>query len=139
MCIRDRSLLDQALRTQPAAAGETAASPTPPGGCILVLDTHSGDVLTVANAPRFDVNQMIRPSGDTWNATITDPRHPLFPRATQMTVPPGSVFKVLSAAAMLESSDINPAEHRFCQGATLIDRTGTAATSSGTSEPATTR
>ncbi len=114
------SLLDQALRTQPAAAGETAASPTPPGGCILVLDTHSGDVLTVANAPRFDVNQMIRPSGDTWNATITDPRHPLFPRATQMTVPPGSVFKVLSAAAMLESSDINPAEHRFCQG--YLDR-----------------
>lgn len=118
------SLLDQALAgsSNLDVSGDQldGSAPVPTGGCILVLDAHSGDVLTIANAPRFDLNQMLRPSEDVWNATIEDPRHPLFPRATQMTAPPGSVFKVLSAAAMLESSDLNPLAHQFCQG--YLDR-----------------
>jgi penicillin-binding protein 2 len=111
-------LLDEALAGQ--SNSNEKPSPTPPGGCILVMDAHSGDILTIANAPRFDLNLMVRPSGDTWNSTVNDPRHPLFPRATQMTVPPGSVFKVLSAAAMLEATDVDPLSHRFCQG--YLDR-----------------
>lgn len=103
------SLLDAALNSRTETEG-------PPGGCILVMDAHSGEILTIANAPRFDVNLMVRPGGDAWNATVNDSRSPMFPRATQMTVPPGSVFKMLTAAAMLESSEINPLEHQYCQG-----------------------
>jgi len=89
---------------------------TVPGGCLVALDVHSGAVLVAANAPRFDLN--IPASGDAvgWNRLLNDPRKPLFSRATQMAIPPGSVFKPLSAIALLESKSIDPDEPFGCQG-----------------------
>ncbi len=110
-------LLDEALAGT-VTTGEPDDPPqiVPTGGCIIALDVHSGEVLALANAPRFDLRQMVRPDAELWQRTLDDPRHPLFPRATQMTVPPGSVYKVLTAIAGLQASAIDPAQHIFCQG-----------------------
>lgn len=110
------SLLDAAI--QPNSEG---AQPLPPGGCIVVVDVSSGDLVAIANAPRYDLNLMSGGDAVGWKATVDDPRHPLFPRATQMMVPPGSVFKVLTAVAMLEATDTDPHEHFLCEG--YLDRT----------------
>ena len=55
-----------------------------------------------------------------WNRTLADERQPFFPRVAQMTVPPGSVFKVLTSVALLESGLIDPDAYYHCQG--YLDR-----------------
>jgi penicillin-binding protein 2 len=60
------------------------------------------------------------PDPHAWQAAISDVRRPFFPRVTQMTIPPGSVFKILTAIALLESGRIDPDEPFFCQG--YLDR-----------------
>ena len=63
------------------------------GGCIVVLDVRSGAIVATASAPRYDLNLLLNPSPEEWQAVLDDPRRPLFPRATQMMLPPGSTFK----------------------------------------------
>lgn len=111
------SLLDSSISSRSAAAtDDVTAPPAPPGGCVVVVDVSSGEVVAMANAPRYDLNLLTNANSKEWQATVDDPRHPLFPRATQMMVPPGSVFKVLTAVAMLEGSDIDPRTNTFCNG-----------------------
>ena len=101
------SLLDTALTAQPATESEEEPL-TPKGGCVIVMDAFSGDVLAMANAPRFDLNMLVQPSADEWKATMDDTRHPLFPLASEMTVPPGSVFKVLTLSLIHISEPTRP-------------------------------
>ena len=49
-------------------------------------------------------------------ALLADPAHPLFHRAIQMALPPGSVFKTVTAVALLESAGLDPAATFYCQG-----------------------
>ncbi|MGD9855789.1 MAG: peptidoglycan D,D-transpeptidase FtsI family protein [Planctomycetaceae bacterium] len=115
-------LLDDAITptTPTVDPGTSAEAPAPQGGCLVVLDVRTGDVLAAAAAPRHDVQLLIRPEPDEWQAAVSDPRRPFFPRVTQMTMPPGSVFKILTAVALLESGRIDPDEPFFCQG--YLDR-----------------
>lgn len=121
-------LLDAALAGDPdvsesrlspeqlAQSGEPAAAPRPQGGCIVALDVHTGRVLAAAAAPRFDSGLLVDHDPLRWDEVTRDPRQPFFPRVTQMTVPPGSVFKTLTAVALLESGRIDPDAHVYCQG-----------------------
>ena len=121
-------LLDKTLdrvpdsNTQPSeAAHERPADPSrPQGGCVVAMDVHTGAVLAAASAPRFDLN--LAGSGDVtgWNAARDDPRRPFLSRVTQMAIPPGSVFKTLSAVALLESGAVDPDAAMLCRG--YLDR-----------------
>ncbi len=101
---------------QLAQSGEPPAAPRPRGGCIVALDVRTGRVLAAAAAPRFDVRLLVGHDPQEWDAVVNDPRQPFFPRITQMTVPPGSVFKTLTAIALLESGRIDPDAPVHCQG-----------------------
>jgi penicillin-binding protein 2 len=93
-----------------------AAGAEPSGGAIVVMDVHSGALLAAASAPGFDPNLFAAPEADEIAAIFSDPGHPMFNRVSQMAIPAGSVFKIVSSAALLESSAINPGEPFFCQG-----------------------
>ncbi|HEY2253468.1 MAG TPA: penicillin-binding transpeptidase domain-containing protein, partial [Planctomycetaceae bacterium] len=69
-----------------------------------------------ASAPRFDLSLFTDHDGTAWNEALADPRKPLFHRATEMALPPGSVFKVLSAIAFVESGKLDPLRQFHCQG-----------------------
>ena len=85
------------------------------GGAIVVLDVHSGEVLTAASALRFDPNLLV--SGDPQvEAVLADPGRPLFDRTTKMAIPPGSVFKPLVALALVSEGAIDPLAALHCQG-----------------------
>ncbi len=85
------------------------------GGAILVMDAYSGEVVTAASEPRFDPNSFA--AGDSRvEAILDDPRQPLFDRATRMAIPPGSVFKPLTAIALLEHGVVDPQTPFACQG-----------------------
>lgn len=86
-------------------------------GAAVALDPRTGEVLAMASHPALDPNDFaVRISGDDWKNLNEDPQHPLLNRAIQAQLAPGSVFKIVTATAMLE--DKNPPESftTFCPG-----------------------
>jgi len=86
-------------------------------GAVVALDPRSGEVLAMLSRPTPDPNQFaVRISADEWKRLNDDPLHPLLNRAIQAQLAPGSVFKIVTATAMLE--DHNPPESltTYCPG-----------------------
>ncbi len=118
---RAEQILDKALESpikvgDDASPAATLAPEPPPGGCLVAMDVHTGAVLAAAAAPRFDANLLVSPNSAAWSALAADPRKPFYPRLTHMAVPPGSVFKVVTAAALLQSGTLHPEETLPCRG-----------------------
>jgi penicillin-binding protein 2 len=80
----------------------------PLGGCLVAIDVQTGAILAAATAPTFDVNDLLSGRAELRQVLEDDPRRPQFSRAMQMTLPPGSVFKAVSAVAVLESHRLAP-------------------------------
>ena len=103
----------QALQTtlsqplQEAAVGQLGAG----HGAIVMLDPRTGEVLVLASTPIFDASAVADPatSRGTFEALRSDASQPLLPRATQGLYVPGSVFKLVTAIAGLDSGAITPA------------------------------
>jgi penicillin-binding protein 2 len=109
-------LLDAALNARPEGNPQAADAHVPTGGAVIALDVQSGAVFVMASAPRFDFGSTGVPDSTTWKRLNEDPRRPLFHRAIQAALPPGSVFKVLSAVALLQSGKVDPEERFECLG-----------------------
>jgi penicillin-binding protein 2 len=86
------------------------------GGAIVVLDVTSGAILAAATAPRFNPNLFAGQGNDAVERLLHDPAHPLFDRVTKMAIPPGSVFKVVTALALLADNEFDPEATFDCQG-----------------------
>jgi penicillin-binding protein 2 len=94
---------------------EQSLGPRP--GAAVALDPRTGEVLAMVSHPALDPNDFaVRISGDDWKNLNEDPQHPLLNRAIQAQLAPGSVFKIVTATAMLE--DKVPPENftTFCPG-----------------------
>ena len=79
-------------------------------GAVVALDPETGAVLAMVSAPSYDPNRLASHStGDVqeaWSALNEDPERPLTNRAIGGDLyPPGSAFKLLVAAAALESGE----------------------------------
>ncbi len=112
---RVNSLLVEELRKRNDAA-ELQAGRLHYGACLVALDVRSGAVLAAASAPSFDLNDWLSGTNEQRLVLLDDPRRPLFSRATQATLPPGSVFKTVSAVAAIESGRIDPDRAIECRG-----------------------
>jgi len=74
-------------------------------------------VLALASRPTFDPNILSRDlSAKQWDEIIRNEGRPLTNRATQGQYPPGSTFKVVMAAAALETKAITPETRIRCTG-----------------------
>ena len=93
-------------------------------GAVVALDPRNGDVLVLASHPTFDPNTLARGlTVSQWNQIRHDPKKPMTNRATQGQYPPGSVFKLVVAAAGLESGSISRSTPVDCRGQfTIGDR-----------------
>ena len=86
-------------------------------GAIVALDPRNGDVLVLASQPGFDPNLLSSGiSAEAWNQLLKDSQHPLTNRAIQGQYPPGSTFKLVMAAAMLEDQAMGIHESLNCPG-----------------------
>jgi penicillin-binding protein 2 len=86
-------------------------------GAAVALDPRTGEVLAMVSHPAPDPNDFaIRISKEEWQRLNEDAQKPLLNRAIQAQLAPGSVFKIVTATAMLE--DKIPAESytAFCPG-----------------------
>jgi penicillin-binding protein 2 len=105
------TLLDAALRRREKTTGNDSA-----GGAVVVMDVQTGALLAAASAPRFDPNVIARGDEQQIDRMFTDRRRPMFDRTTQMALPPGSVFKTLSAVALLQSETVAADQTFRCRG-----------------------
>lgn len=69
-------------------------------GAAVLLDAATGDALAVVSLPSFDPAVLTSPQWDRLH-TPADPDNPLLNRALAGLYPPGSAFKVVTAAAAL--------------------------------------
>lgn len=72
-------------------------------GALVALDPRTGDVLALVSRPTLDPNLFaVRIRPEQWQELVNDPDRPLLNRAIQAQLAPGSVFKIIVAAAALE-------------------------------------
>lgn len=95
-------------------------------GAIVVLDADTGAVLTMASAPGYDPSVFV-------NRGMTEERMALLAgekpnrmasRCYRELYPPGSLFKIMLAAAALEEKVADPGTHFYCPGHFQIDGKG---------------
>jgi peptidoglycan glycosyltransferase len=76
-------------------------------GSVVAMDPKTGHILAMVSTPSYDPNQLASHDGKTqekaWTGNINDPKKPMVNRAIQETYPPGSTFKLVTAAAGLEN------------------------------------
>jgi peptidoglycan glycosyltransferase len=78
-------------------------------GAVVALDPATGAVLAMVSAPSFDPNSLVGSEGLEVGAALTADRDdPLLNRATAGLFPPGSTFKLITAAAGLDSEFVTP-------------------------------
>ncbi len=84
-------------------------------GAVVAIDPRNGNILALASMPDFDPNMFVSYSD---SATVKGALKalPEFNLATQGTYAPGSVFKIVTSAALLESGLITPADSVYCPG-----------------------
>ena len=86
-------------------------------GAAVVLDPRNGEVLALTSFPSFDPNLFSgRFKAEEWQAVVHDEDHRLQNRALQGRYAPGSVFKLVLAAAALEEKKITPETRLYCGG-----------------------
>ncbi len=74
-------------------------------GAVVAIEPQSGRVKVLASNPPYDPNRV---PYELSKLNTNEIERPLFDRATQGQYPPGSTFKVVTAAAGLESGTITP-------------------------------
>jgi penicillin-binding protein 2 len=86
-------------------------------GALIAMDPKTGRILAMVSKPSFDPNLFARNiSPEEWKSLMEDPRHPLQNKGIQGQYPPGSVFKIITAIAGLESGIITPNTQMNCTG-----------------------
>lgn len=84
-------------------------------GAVVALDPATGKVLALASTPSYDPAVFAGNSfkeGDRFQALVKDKGKPLANRPLRETYPPGSTFKILTAAAALEHGVITDVDAR---------------------------
>ena len=86
-------------------------------GAVVALDPRTGEVLAMVSRPTPDPNDFsVRVSNEVWKRLNEDPLHPMLNRAIQAQLAPGSVFKIITATAMLEDKVPPESYTAFCPG-----------------------
>ncbi len=100
-------------------AAEKALDAARNSGAVAAIDPRSGEVLALASRPAFDPNIFSLPKADfqkRWLSIDRNPKHPLINRAVTSRFPPGSTYKMITAAAGLEQGSLSPSTTVTCTG-----------------------
>ncbi|MBI4803495.1 MAG: penicillin-binding protein 2 [Elusimicrobia bacterium] len=97
-----------------AAAEEGLKRSSTSRGAVVAVDPRTGAVLAIASMPDYDPNRFVSYSDEKIADDFKE--LPEFNVAIQGTYAPGSIFKIVSAAAALDSGRLDPAETFFCPG-----------------------
>jgi penicillin-binding protein 2 len=76
-------------------------------GVAIMEEVNTGRILAMASFPSFNDNAFAQSDFKQENAILKDPANPLLNLATQGQFPPGSTYKVVTAAAALQTGVVN--------------------------------
>jgi penicillin-binding protein A len=104
-------------------------------GAVVAINPTTGNILAMVSKPAFDANELAVHEGATSNANykalIEDEDGPLLNRAYSELYAPGSVFKLVVAAAALESGEYtadstfpNPSKYTLPGTSTVVMNSG---------------
>lgn len=105
-------------------------------GSVVALEPETGKVLAMVSLPTYDPNRLAGHDraavAEAYDELLTDPAEPLLNRAIQTRLPPGSTFKIVTAAAAIENGLADGAEslvpggprYRLPQTTVVIDNGG---------------
>jgi peptidoglycan glycosyltransferase len=86
-------------------------------GAAVALDPRSGEVLALVSAPYFDARQL----AERWESLRDDEAAPLLARATEGLYVPGSVFKIVTAAAAIDLNAVQVDAAHDCTTDLVVD------------------
>lgn len=92
-----------------------------PRGVAIVMDPRTGEVLAMVSLPTYDNNLFAQGiSATAYRRLLEDPHRPLVNHAIADYLPPGSIFKIVPAAAALEEGVISEDTRINCPGTIVI-------------------
>lgn len=87
------------------------------GASAVAIDPNTGAILAMVSWPSYDPNKFSKGiSSADWKQIIENKNHPMQNRTISAMYPPGSLFKVITGAAALESKVTTPTERIFDSG-----------------------
>lgn len=90
-------------------------------GAIVFMDPRNGEILCLVSSPVFDPSAFIDRNDDALlNSYFRNQAAPLLNRAIKGLYSPGSVFKIITALAGLETGKISPLTSFFCKGSFFL-------------------
>ncbi|MDO8806259.1 MAG: penicillin-binding protein 2 [Elusimicrobiota bacterium] len=98
-----------------AAAEEGLEKSISGKGAVVALDPRSGAIIAFASMPDYDPNMFVM-SGSEKEGLPAGKTLPEFNVALQGSYPPGSIFKIITSAAILESGRVGTDEKFRCPG-----------------------
>ena len=111
------------LKLQKAA--EEALGKARNNGAVAAIDPRNGAVLALASRPTFNPNIFSLPKAQfnpIYRQIVANEGKPLLNRPVVSRFPPGSTFKMMTAAAGLEKGVITPGFHVNCNGGMKLGR-----------------
>ncbi|MYE80231.1 MAG: hypothetical protein F4243_14910, partial [Chloroflexi bacterium] len=91
-------------------------------GVVIAMDPRNGEVLALISHPSYDNSRFARAiDGEYYLDVLADPLRPLVNNTIKSKYPPGSVWKVITAAAVLEEQVIDPNTQLLAEGQILVE------------------
>ncbi len=90
-------------------------------GAAVVMDAVDGEILAMASSPGFDPNVFVKsePERSIPFLGLDDSEGKMLDRCIQCAFPPGSVFKVITSAAGLETECVRAEDTFLCTGSLI--------------------
>ena len=112
----------QALIDQLEELNRTAGRAVSQQGVVIAMDPRTGEVLALVSYPSYDNSRFARAIDVAYFLEIVaDPLFPLLDKTIKGQYPPGSVWKVITAAAVLEEKVIDPDTLLLDEGQLLVE------------------
>jgi len=102
-------------------AGMERPNVNSPRGVAIVMNPQTGEILALVSLPTYDNNLFTQGiSTLDWERLRSDPHRPLLNHAISDRLPPGSVFKIVMAAAALQEGVVTARTRLNCPGRIVI-------------------
>ncbi len=112
-----QALIDQ-IEELNAAAGRAVSQQ----GNVIAMDPRTGEILALVSYPSYDNSRFARAiDGEYYLEVVNDPLRPLVNNTIKSKYPPGSVWKVITAAGVLEENVVDPDTWLLDQGQILVE------------------
>ena len=112
----ERALIDRIARIN-ADAGRIVTD----AGVVIAMDPMTGEILAMVSHPSYDNSRFARAIDVQYYLDLLEnPRNPLFNQAISALYSPGSAWKLITAAAVVEEDIINPNTRLFDGGDILV-------------------